>query len=293
MKPNFNSPIFAAQRAFRAAFFCNFLISFLVLLPYLTKQIIKQNVVLLLVMYLFPLCLAAQTGGVGIGTNTPNSNASLDLAAVNKGILLNRVTLAAANNPAPLTAHVAGMLVYNTATAGTSPDNVSPGIYFNDGSRWVRYVPTPQGLFVRSAGTQLISGSSTIADWSMVKNDFGGAWNGSVFTVPAGMQGWYTVSTAFQTDADGSTARTPFQHVYIMVNGSTVALATGQVHVSGGTVNSNAPGSGTAVASITYYLNAGDQVSVIGHHLSYTVPGNVSTSLHPGSLHTYLSIFKQ
>lgn len=252
-----------------------------------------KNHLLIFILLLSITTGYAQTGSVGIGTTTPNTNASLELGATNKGLLLNRVALTAANNPAPLAAHVAGMVVFNTATAGTSPDQVSPGLYFNDGTRWVRYVPASQGLFARSAGTQLITSSATIADWSVVKNDFGSSWNGSVFTVPAGMQGWYTISSAFQTDADGSSARTPFQHVYIQVNGATVAMATGQVHVSGGTVNSNAPGSGTAVASITYYLNAGDQVSVIGHHLSYTVPGNVSTSTHPAPLHTYLSIFRQ
>lgn len=235
----------------------------------------------------------AQTGSVGIGTTTPNSNASLELGHTNKGLLLNRVALTAANSPAPLAAHVAGMVVYNTATAGTSPNNVSPGIYFSDGTRWVRYVPAPLGLFVRSASTQVWNGAVTITDWAVVTNDFGSAWNGSVFTVPAGMQGWYTINAAFQTNADGATARTPFQHVHIRVNGADIAIGTGSVHVSGGTVNGNAPGSGTAVASVTYYLNAGDQVSVVGNHLTYNIPGNTSITMDAEPLHTYLSIFKQ
>lgn len=237
--------------------------------------------------------IQAQTGSVGIGTTTPNSNATLELGHNNKGLLLNRVALTAANSPAPLGAMVAGMVVYNTATAGTSPNQVSPGLYFNDGVRWVRYVPAPMGLFVRSASTQVWTGAVTITDWSVVTNDFGSAWNGSVFTVPAGMQGWYTISAAYQTNVNGATARTPFQHVHILVNGANIAIGTASVHVSAGTVNGEAPGSGTAVASVTYYLNAGDQVSVAGNHLTYSIPANTSIAIDAEPLHTYLSIFKQ
>ncbi len=255
----------------------------------------KQNLLLLsLVAFLFPLCLAAQTGSVGIGTTTPNTNASLDLGATNKGLLINRVALTAANNPSPMAANVAGMLVYNTATAGTSPDNVSPGIYFNDGSRWIRYVPVPQGLFVRSAGTQVINGAATITDWTVVTNNFGSAWNGSVFTVPAGMQGWYSISvgyTANQGYAGG--IRTAAQHAQITVNGATIARSTNAVSITGGVVNGNAPGTGSANASVNYYLNAGDQVSLIGNHLSYLVAsGNPSTPAPSDPLNTYLSVLK-
>ena len=33
-----------------------------------------------------------------------------------------------------------GLMVYNTATAGTSPNNVTPGFYFYDGSKWQRII---------------------------------------------------------------------------------------------------------------------------------------------------------
>jgi hypothetical protein len=150
-----------------------------------------------------------------------------------------------------------------------------------------------KGLFVKSAGTQVFTGAATINDWAVTTNDFGSAWNGSVYTVPAGMQGWYSIGAAFQTNADGATARTPFNHIQIMVNGATIARGSAAVHITGGTVNADAPGSGTATASISYYLNAGDQVSIIGNHLTYTVPGDVSTSAAPLPANTYLSVLKQ
>jgi hypothetical protein len=70
---------------------------------------------------------------VGIGTTSPDPNAVLDLTANNKGFLLPRIALTNTTSSAPLGAFVEGITVYNTATAG----NVSPGIYFSNGSSWV------------------------------------------------------------------------------------------------------------------------------------------------------------
>lgn len=253
-----------------------------------------KNLFLFITLSICFCSIQAQTGNIGIGTSTPNANASLELGAANKGLLLNRVALTAADNPAPLLAHVAGMVVYNTATAGTSPNNVSAGIYFNNGVRWVRYESVPTGLFVKSGGTQLINGSAVITDWAVTTNNFGSAWSGSVFTVPAGMQGWYSISTGFQTGVSGGgSSRTPFQHIAIRINGADVAIGTSAVQVSGGVVAGDPPGSGSATASIHYYLNAGDQVSIVGSHLTYSIPGNTSIAIGADPLRTYLSILKQ
>jgi len=77
---------------------------------------------------------------VRMGGNTaPEPNAILDLNANNtdngtKGLLLPRVALVATTNASPLSVHVQGMYVYNTATA----NDVSPGVYYNDGTKWIR-----------------------------------------------------------------------------------------------------------------------------------------------------------
>ncbi|SFO36146.1 hypothetical protein SAMN05421741_1434 [Paenimyroides ummariense] len=82
----------------------------------------------------------AQVTQQKIGNNPTliNPNAALEVESTNKGILLPRLGLTATNSFAPLAAHVAGMTVYNTATAGTAPNNVTPGYYYNDGTQWVR-----------------------------------------------------------------------------------------------------------------------------------------------------------
>ena len=80
---------------------------------------------------------AAQTG---IGTNTPNASAKLDVYATDKGFLPPRVALIATNSASPTTSPAAGLLVYNTATAGTAPNNVVPGYYYWNGTTWVNFI---------------------------------------------------------------------------------------------------------------------------------------------------------
>lgn len=80
----------------------------------------------------------AQTG---IGTTTPNASAKLDVSATDRGFLPPRVALTAANAFTPITgtsSAAAGLLVYNTATAGTAPNNVIPGYYYWNGSIWIQ-----------------------------------------------------------------------------------------------------------------------------------------------------------
>lgn len=81
------------------------------------------------------------------GTLSPtismNKDALIDMQSSKKGLLLPRVALTAARQPAPLAVHTAGMTVYNTATvSGTATvEGVTPGYYYNDGTKWVRLSP--------------------------------------------------------------------------------------------------------------------------------------------------------
>jgi len=87
---------------------------------------------------------------VGIGTTTPNANALLDVDATftKGGILLPRLSLTSTGDFAPLTAHVAGMIVYNLA----SINDITPGFYYNNGSVWVRL------------------GAGGVSDWELLGN---------------------------------------------------------------------------------------------------------------------------
>jgi hypothetical protein len=93
----------------------------------------------------------AQNVGVNGTGAVPDPSAMLDVAATDKGVLVPRVALTAANIAAPVVAPLTSLLVYNTATAGVSPNNVIPGYYYWDGARWARLY----------SGTWLNGGSTT------------------------------------------------------------------------------------------------------------------------------------
>src|SRR5690554_1832371 len=102
-----------------------------------------RNIATLMVLAFAGTSIAtAQVSQQKIGQNpmTINPNAVLDIESNNKGLLLPRLALTATDNVAPLTAHVAGMTVYNTATNGDDETAVTPGYYYNDGTQWVRIV---------------------------------------------------------------------------------------------------------------------------------------------------------
>ena len=89
--------------------------------------------------FLFFLNLAH--GQTGIGTTTPNASAKLDVNSTDKGFLPPRVALTANNVFSPIvgtSSQATGLLIYNTATAGTAPNNVVPGYYYWNGTMWIQ-----------------------------------------------------------------------------------------------------------------------------------------------------------
>ncbi len=109
---------------------------------------------LILLFLLITFYGQAQTG---IGTTTPNASAKLDVTATDRGFLPPRVALTASNVFAPITgtsSAAAGLLIYNTATAGTVPNNVVPGYYFWNGTAWIQI---SNGLIVDASKTSSFS----------------------------------------------------------------------------------------------------------------------------------------
>lgn len=101
------------------------------------KHNISLTIKIIVILLLINNSINAQ---VTIGSEIePDNNALLDLKEDNngkstKGLLLPRVKLANLTSPSPLVQHVEGMLVYNLQTT----DQLSPGLYKNDGAKWVR-----------------------------------------------------------------------------------------------------------------------------------------------------------
>ncbi|HMY43376.1 MAG TPA: hypothetical protein PKJ74_09435 [Chitinophagales bacterium] len=55
-------------------------------------------------------------------------------------MIIPNVALTATNAAAPVASPATSLLVYNTATAGTAPNNVTPGYYYWDGAKWVKFM---------------------------------------------------------------------------------------------------------------------------------------------------------
>jgi hypothetical protein len=105
-----------------------------------------KKVLFLIIAIFINLNIVAQ---VGVGTTTPAG--ALDVSSTTNGFIPPRVALTATNIAAPVVnpqggALVAGTVVWNTATSGTVPNNVAPGLYFWDGTRWVAFAGSPGGL---------------------------------------------------------------------------------------------------------------------------------------------------
>ena len=113
----------------------------------------KNKIIITLLVIASSLTSNAQ---VGIGTTTPNASAKLDITSTTQGFLPPRIALTGAtdvstikNTAGTSITPAAGLLVYNTATAGTTPNEVSPGYYYWNGSSWVAL--TANGVTKKSA----------------------------------------------------------------------------------------------------------------------------------------------
>lgn len=108
---------------------------------------------ILIGLFFFSVSLAHSQ--VGIGTTTPTG--ALDISSTIYGFIPPRVALTSTTVAAPVLnpqtgALVSGTIVWNTATAGTSPNNVAPGLYYWDGTKWIALAGSPGGLDWSLAG---------------------------------------------------------------------------------------------------------------------------------------------
>ena len=109
-------------------------------IPHLTRT---YKYIISLVLLLAGNYAKAQVTSQKIGNNPTIREASavFEVESANKGTLLTRVALnSTIDNLLPIPAPVNGLTVFNTAIAGTAPNNVTPGYYFwsATNTRWVR-----------------------------------------------------------------------------------------------------------------------------------------------------------
>lgn len=114
-----------------------------------------KNSLFIIILLLFSVSLNAQTG---IGTTTPNASAKLEVYANNKGFLPPRVSLTGSTDVSTIASPATGLLIYNTATAGSTPNNVSPGYYYYNGTSWIQIAG---GLIIDNSKTSSFTLAAT------------------------------------------------------------------------------------------------------------------------------------
>lgn len=88
--------------------------------------------------FIFLLLFTNFSATAQIGINNTDPKAMLDVTSHDSGILIPRVELQSTNVAAPVISPEVSELVFNTQSAGSDPNRVTPGFYYWDGSKWVR-----------------------------------------------------------------------------------------------------------------------------------------------------------
>ncbi len=97
---------------------------------------------IIIVLIFFIKDISAQNIGINTTGAAADASSLLDIDASpgnNMGLLIPRIALTATNSALPITAPTTSLLIYNTATAGASPNNVSPGYYYWGGTIWIAF----------------------------------------------------------------------------------------------------------------------------------------------------------
>lgn len=152
-----------------------------------------------LLLLLVPFASFSQ---VGVGTNNVDPSAKFQIESGTKGFLQPRVALTGTDDVTTTGSRPAtGLMVYNTATAGSGATAITPGVHYFDGTRWVRMESS-----VINAGTGTsVTGTGTSANPYVVNSTGGGSTpvtfvTGNFFRQTENLEGPRT----YQTTPDGA-----------------------------------------------------------------------------------------
>ncbi|MBP1675781.1 MAG: hypothetical protein H6Q20_340 [Bacteroidetes bacterium] len=171
-----------------------------------------------------------------------NTDALIDMQSTSKGLLLPRVELTGTTAAAPLAAHTAGMVVYNTVSAGSGGTAVSPGYYYNDGTQWVAnwigtndvadFVTKTNGaerLRVTSGGKLLVGTSSSLTGGANAIMQINNGTTNGALQIVDGTQGAGKVLTS---DANGLATWTDGSGIAWTLKGNTGITANNAAYGS-------------------------------------------------------------
>lgn len=172
------------------------------------KNVISLQMVILVLLFKNYSTFAQ----VKIGANSaPAASAVLELESnSNKGFLGPKVALTSSTDVTTIASPATGLMVYNTATSGTSPNNVIPGYYYYTGVAWVSMNGT-NNIYTNNGsltGNRTVTqGANTLAFTSTAANGF--SVDGTTFSVNASANrvgvGSTSPLTRLHIAGDGST----------------------------------------------------------------------------------------
>lgn len=167
-----------------------------------------------------------------------DSSAIFDVASQHKGVLLPRISLTSTVDTTTIRSAAISLLIYNTDTAGVSPNNVLPGFYYWTGLTWNPLEKNNITTFAEFYALMPGDNSATVAAGSPVEFPQDGPSNGIVtrtsatqFNIPA--IGIYLVHWQVSVEEAGQ--------LILQINGSDIASsvvgrATGTSQIVGNTM---------------------------------------------------------
>lgn len=114
-----------------------------------------------LITFLVLISISTLKAQVGIGTYNPDASAALEISSSSKGFLAPRVALTSNIDVTTIATPASGLMVYNTATAGSVPNAVVPGYYYYSGTKWERLITATSDATINFNTTDPNSGSPT------------------------------------------------------------------------------------------------------------------------------------
>ena len=170
----------------------------------------KINILLLILLVsLYNGRVNAQNNTLKVGTNPTIKEAStvMEIESTNKGLLMPRVALTGILDITTISNAANALIIYNTATAGTAPNEVTPGFYY-----WKKDIVVPANnkwMRVFDSGTQHepwnVQGSTSQATANSQNIYQNGTVAIGAATIPTFIVGGATIAPKFHVAGDIST----------------------------------------------------------------------------------------
>ncbi|MEC3907999.1 hypothetical protein VOI54_13290 [Tamlana sp. 2201CG12-4] len=106
---------------------------------------------------------------VGIGTPLPDNSAQLDIVANDKGLLIPRINLQSSTDATTIiNGNVVSLLIYNT----TNINDVTPGYYYWNGSKWTKLLTEDDDSLTQSQ-SNVITNTGTPIENGLINSNTG------------------------------------------------------------------------------------------------------------------------